>query len=125
MRDLLVPILNAEANVPVCLHPYDSHHKKWLADGKRIGRVAKRAPSQLDTFQPKIFNAAQKEVFLGQLKAFTSSTGLHTKISKGSSAWQLVCTQNEDSQSALNDTVFNKVLKNAPFIIILEGSNAG
>lgn len=34
--NLLVPILNAEQDVPVCLHPYDSQSKRWLSEGKII-----------------------------------------------------------------------------------------
>lgn len=34
--NILVPILNAELDVPVCLHPYDSQSKRWLSEGKIV-----------------------------------------------------------------------------------------
>lgn len=36
IMNILVPILNAELDVPVCFHPYDSQSKRWLSEGKKI-----------------------------------------------------------------------------------------
>jgi len=53
----------------------------------------------------------------------TTNTGLYSKIQK--SSWELSLTQTEDGQANIQDSMEKKVLKNSPFIIIIEGTNAG
>lgn len=124
VTQFLIPLLNAETNVPVCLHPYDSHAHKWIIEGRKLTKIVKQAPQiQAESFNPKSFSAIHREAFEQMLKKSTSTTGLYQKISK--SSWELAVTQNSDSEVGLGDQVFSKVLKNAPFIIILEGTNSG
>lgn len=70
-----------------------------------------------------MFSSFQKEAFFKNLKQFTSATGLYSKIQK--SSWELTVTQNEDGQSALQDQIDKRVLKNGPFVILIEGTNQG
>jgi len=125
VTQFLIPLLNAEINVPICLHLFDSHSKKWLIEGRKPSKVQRIAPiTTPEAFQSKAFTPIQRESFENMLKQMTSPSGLYNKILK-SSNWELAVTQDSDAKVASGDQVFNKVLKNGPFIMILEGTNSG
>ena len=121
VTNLLVPLLNSEADIPVCLHPYDSHNKRWLTEGRRMERIVKKKEN-IDTFNPKCLSNKQKSSFLDTLKKFTQSTGLSNKIAK--SQWQFVVAQTMDGQNTISSTIHSKVLQQAPFLILIEGTNS-
>ena len=125
VTQFLIPLLNAENNVPVCLHAFDSHSKKWLIEGRKMSKVTKALPPPtFEAFQTKSFSAVQREAFENTLKTLTSPSGLYNKLLK-SANWELALVQDSDSKVATGEQVFNKVLKNGPFILVLEGTNSG
>jgi hypothetical protein len=162
VSNFLVPMLNSEAAVNVCLHPFDSLNRRWMIEGKKIVLYAPRkqllsdsqlltsdsagnetdplnnannntnassADSQInslmqESLSTKAFSKQQRAGFFGALQKLTEKTGLlQTKLQKG--GWQLAAQQASDSQPAMLEKVMNKVLKQAPFLIIMEGTNTG
>jgi len=47
ISNFLIPMLNVEATVPVCLHPYDSINQRWMLEGKKIFLYARKRLQQL------------------------------------------------------------------------------
>ena len=121
-----MPLLNAEAHVPVCIHPFDSNNGRPLAEGKSKSALKKpsnQSQSSSGAFAPKVFSNSQKESFLNTLKTFASKSALGSKLDK--SEWQLVLTQTQDCNSSIVDTVLTQVLRKGPFACLIEGTNGG
>ena len=121
VNNVLVPLLNAESEIPVCLHPYDPHARRWITDGKKLSNVQTQAP-QSEFIKSKLLTKDQSEMLQKTLKQFTTPSGLYRKISQ--SEWQLAIHSNGDSENVL-ELISQKMSKQGPFLIILEGLNAG
>jgi len=121
INNLFVPLLNAEANVPVCLHPYDPQSKRTVIGGKQL---PSSAPTQQVTepLKSEILNKDQTETLLKTVQHFTSASGLYRKIKD--LPWELAMANKNDGEN-LVVAVREKMSKQGPFLIIMEGTNAG
>eukprot|EP01016_Furgasonia_blochmanni_P004364 TRINITY_DN11693_c0_g1_i1.p1 TRINITY_DN11693_c0_g1~~TRINITY_DN11693_c0_g1_i1.p1 ORF type:complete len:329 (+),score=89.53 TRINITY_DN11693_c0_g1_i1:80-1066(+) len=121
VNNYLILLINAEVTVPTCLHPYDPNTKKCITEGRKLSQITNVKAQSAETFSTTIFSESQKTIFMNTMKQFTTSTGLYRKIQNAQ--WQNIVTVKEEGQNVLED--LKKMSKKGPFILIVEGNNAG
>src|SRR5690606_18982583 len=79
INNLFVPILNAEATVPVCLHPYDPQSKRTIISGKQLPSSVP-AQQTAEPLKSEILNKDQTNTLFKTIQNFTNSSGFYKKI---------------------------------------------
>ena len=122
---LLIPLLNAEAQIPLALHAFEPNSKKYLIEGRRVLSSMPLVPNKQSSTPPslntKLLSTTQKIAFETVLKNQLVLSG----VTVGKFNWENIASYDTDGNAALGDTIFQKVLKNAPFAIIIAGKNGG
>lgn len=118
INNLLVPFLNAEADLPVCLHPFDSHSKKRSTGDEKVQIATEGSEEEL--LKSALLSKAQISSVFKTIETLGQNTGFSKKI-KGQ-PWNLATTVVGDSQNVF-DTIRKTVAKQGPFLIVLQGTS--
>ena len=121
VNNLLVPLLNAEADVPVCLHPYDPQSKRTITDTRHLPTLSTNVVP-VDTLKSTLLSKEQTDTLTKTIQKVSNQTGLSRKIKN--LPWELAITTHNDSENILGE-IRQKMSKQGPFLIIMEGVSAG
>ena len=123
VNNLLIPLLNAETEVPVCLYPVNTETGRIITDLKRLPtQTANVAPQTTEPLKSKLLNENQAQVLLSTIQD-RKATGSSSKKPK-SQTWELALTTTTDCQDILS-SVRQNLSNKGPFLIVLEGLNQG
>ena len=120
INNLLIPLLNAENTLPVCLHPYNSKTKQWSTRDKKLSNTRSHASERRVLLKSNILKKHHTEEFLKKLKEFTKQTDLSKKLSQ--LEWQLCFTAQADRENNM-DKIAQQMSQKGPFLVLAEGMN--
>ncbi|EGR33396.1 ubiquitin-like modifier activating enzyme 6, putative, partial [Ichthyophthirius multifiliis] len=128
-----LPFLKSMNVLLISFHVFDSISSTWVFENKTLIKILgnnklnnfniQNNNNSLCKISSSLLSNRQNDIFSQTIKDLTEKSGLYKVLRN--QEWILTLSQNQDSMEALVQPLKKKVLTNAPFVIIIQGSNAG
>ena len=119
LQHFFLPLLKSEAEIPVCLYPFDYSKKQWIGDLQNQSTVVQ---NDLE-FYSKLLGSDANRTLNKMLVKVTKKAGTYTKYS--TLKWKKVFTSNQDGDPQLQKVLFEKIVGKAPYLLLMEGKQTG
>ena len=123
INNLLVPLLNAETEIPVCFYPFDTATNKPVLDLRRLSRPSRKAQkaNTHNAFKSSLLNEAQSDILMNTIYRQTKLHGSSEKFQN--SSWTLVAQTTFSGENVV-PLIKEKMANKGSFLIILKGTDS-
>lgn len=72
MKNVFIPLVNAESEIPICLHPYDPETKSIITDTRKLKLTTESTETKItDSLKSELMTPEQVQNFAGRIEEYT------------------------------------------------------